>query len=261
MQFFVFAYICMIPTLRASGACSLHTTYSNTLLNIKGNYPSPQRMDLSEFLNQRNGLWTRQIPQGLISQPLPGTPCRIRPLIPTFRFPLIWSWHRGDGLLCISSSQDGELFTWSPPDWIWSVALLLHYPMELRLEFIFFFFRGYLLHYHGWNIIHSGTFTIALRCVSSKAWWIRVADITSLCLVPLTKAKFLLWMWQQRQIDRPPKKKITLLYKCEEHQWTVLHFNPWRQNPHVNVSVMNVAYRRCIILFLLHLFLNIKWIW
>lgn len=118
--------------LRVSGACSLHTTYSNTLLNIKGNYPSPWCMDLSAFLNQRNGLWTRQIPPGPVSRPLPGTPRRIRAVIPTFRFPLIWSWHRGDGLLCISPSQDGGLFTWSPPDWIWSVAHLLHRPLLLR---------------------------------------------------------------------------------------------------------------------------------
>lgn len=38
-------------------------------------------------------------------------------------------------------------------------------------------------------------------------------------------------------------------------------FETMKANPHVNVSVMNAAYRRCIILFLLHLFLNIKWIW
>lgn len=125
--------------LRASGACSLHTTYSNTLLNIKGNYPSPWCMDLSGFLNQRNGLWTRQIPPGPISQPLPGTPHRIRAVIPTFRFPLIWSWHRGDGLLCISPSQDGGLFTWSPPDWIWSVAHLLRRPLQLRRKNADFF--------------------------------------------------------------------------------------------------------------------------
>ncbi len=139
--------------LGVSGACSLQTTYSNTLLNIKGNYPSPWCMDLSKFLNQRNGLWTRQIPPGLVSRPLPGTPRRIRAVIPTFRFPLIWSWHRGDGLLCISPSQDGGLFTWSPPDWIWSVAHLLRCPLQLRRKNADFF-SGYLLHYHGWNIIH-----------------------------------------------------------------------------------------------------------
>lgn len=137
--FFCNLFLCMhtfawcTHMLSISGACSLHTAYSNTLLNIKGNYPSPQCMDLTEFLNQRNGLWTRQIPPGPVSQPLPGTPRRIRPVIPTFRFPLIWSWHRGDGLLCISPPQDGGLFTWSPPDWIWSVALLLLLccPLEL----------------------------------------------------------------------------------------------------------------------------------
>ena len=145
------AYICMLHTraftfthpLRVGGAYSLHTTYSNTLLNIKGNYPSPWCMDLSEFLNQRNGLWTRLIPPGPVSRPLPGTPRRIRAVIPTFRFPLIWSWHRGDGLLCISPSQDGGLFTWSPPDWIWSVAHLLRRPLQLRrrnADFFFFFF-------------------------------------------------------------------------------------------------------------------------
>lgn len=60
----LYAYICIFPTRvhlhtctgRASGACCMHTTYSNALLNIKGNYPSPWCMDLSEFLNQRNGL-------------------------------------------------------------------------------------------------------------------------------------------------------------------------------------------------------------
>ena len=148
------AYICMLHTraftfthpLRVGGAYSLHTTYSNTLLNIKGNYPSPWCMDLSEFLNQRNGLWTRLIPPGPVSRPLPGTPRRIRAVIPTFRFPLIWSWHRGDGLLCISPSQDGGLFTWSPPDWIWSVAHLLRRPLQLRrrnADFFFFFFFSF----------------------------------------------------------------------------------------------------------------------
>lgn len=132
-------YIFHTCTERASGARSLHTTYSNALLNIKGNYPSPWCMDFSEFLNQRNGLWTRQIPLGPISRPLPGTPRRIRAVIPTFRFPLIWSWHRGDGLLCISPSQDGGLFTWSPPDWIWSVAHLLRHPPELRWKNADFF--------------------------------------------------------------------------------------------------------------------------
>lgn len=127
-------FACYTDALSASGACSVHTTYSNTLLNIKGNYPSPRCMDLSEFLNQRNGLWTRQIPLGPVSRPLPRTQRRIRAVIPTFRFPLIWSWHRGDGLLCISPSQDGGLFTWSPPDWIWSVARLLCGPLQLRQE-------------------------------------------------------------------------------------------------------------------------------
>lgn len=137
--FFMHAFMCVhtfawyTHTLSVSGACSLHTAFSDTLLNIKGNYPSPQCMDLSEFLNQRNGLWTRQIPPGSVSRPLPGTPRRIRPVIPTFRFPLIWSWHRGDGLLCISPPQDGGLFTWSPPDWIWSVALLLFLRRHLEL--------------------------------------------------------------------------------------------------------------------------------
>lgn len=183
--------------LRASGACSLHTTYSNTLLNIKGNYPSPQCTDLSEFLNQKNGLWTRQIPPGPVSKPLPGTLYRIRPVIPTFRFPLIWSWHRGEGLLCISPPQDGGLFTWSPPDWIWSVALL-HRPRKLRQEkkkskVFFFSSTGYLLHYRGWNILHSGIFTVAFQ--SGKAWWIRVADITPLLRVPLMKSNFLFYFY------------------------------------------------------------------
>lgn len=141
------AYICILHTRvhphtctgRASGACRMHTTYSNALLNIKGNYPSPWCTDLSEFLNQRNGLWTRQIPSGLVSRPLPGTVRRIRAVIPTFRFPLIWSWHRGDGLLCISPSQDGGLFTWSPPDWIWSVSHLLCRPPQPRQKNADFF--------------------------------------------------------------------------------------------------------------------------
>lgn len=118
-----------------------YSTYTNTLQKIKGNYPSPRCMDLSEFLNQRNGLWTRQIPPGTVSRPLPGTPCWIRAVIPTFRFPLIWFWHRGDGLLCISPSQDGGLFTWSPPDWIWSVAHLLRCPQQLKQKNADFFFQ------------------------------------------------------------------------------------------------------------------------
>lgn len=88
-----------------------------------------------------------RFPQGPYLRPLPGTPHRIRAVIPTFRFPLIWSWHRGDGLLCISPSQDGGLFTWSPPDWIWSVAHLLRRPPQLdgKMQILFLFFFIFFL--------------------------------------------------------------------------------------------------------------------
>lgn len=127
-------------------ACTLHTALHRWISKEITLYLSATY--LSEFFNQRNGLWTRQIPPGHVSWLLPGTPSWIRPVIPTFRFPLIWSWHRGDGLLCISPSQDGGLFTWSPPDWIWSVALLLCHPLQLRLKkcrflfFLLFFSEG-----------------------------------------------------------------------------------------------------------------------
>lgn len=273
---------CYTDALRASGACSVHTTYSNTLLNIKGNYPSPRCMDLSEFLNQRNGLWTRQIPPGPVSQPLPRTQRRIRAVIPTFRFPLIWSWHRGDGLLCISPSQDGGLFTWSPPDWIWSVARLLCGPLQLRQEemqiyfSLSFFSSRYLLHYHEWNITHSGIFAIVFsirlklglmdtccRYYSSVLGSLDEGQISFMNVTAeMDRSTHLSPLTDSANVKRAPPPPTTT---PSQQMWGTpansAPFETMKANPHVNVSVMNGAYRRCIILFLLHLFLNIKWIW
>lgn len=252
-----------------------HTTYSNTLLNIKGNYPSPWCMDLSKFLNQRNGLWTRQIPPGSVSRPLPGTPRWIRAVIPTFRFPLIWSWHRGDGLLCISPSQDGGLFTWSPPDWIWSVAHLLRRPPATetgkKCRFPSFFQRVFAA--LSWMKYYS------LRYIRHSAWIRLKLDLMDTCCgyysavldsldegqiyfmnvtAEMDRLTHLSSLTDSANVEKTPPSFL-LLDKCEEHQCSVrVHEG---KPPHVNVSVMNAAYRRCIILFLLHLFLNIKWIW
>lgn len=264
------------------GHASVHTTYSNTLLNIKGNYPSPRCMDLSEFLNQRNGLWTRQIPPGPVSRPLPRTQRRIRAVIPTFRFPLIWSWHRGDGLLCISPSQDGGLFTWSPPDWIWSVARLLCGPLQLRQEemqiyfSLSFFSSRYLLHYHEWNITHSGIFAIVFsirlklglmdtccRYYSSVLGSLDEGQISFMNVTAeMDRSTHLSPLTDSANVKRAPPPPTTT---PSQQMWGTpansAPFETMKANPHVNVSVMNGAYRRCIILFLLHLFLNIKWIW
>lgn len=256
--------------LGASGACSLHTTYSNTLLNIKGNYSSPWCMDLSEFLNQRNGLWTRQIPPGPVSRPLPGTPRRIRAVIPTFRFPLIWSWHRGDGLLCISPSQDGGLFTWSPPDWIWSVAHLLRRPLQLRQKNADFFQRVFAalswVKYYSLRYIHySISMCLKLDLMDTCCGYYRAVfdslDEGQISFMNVTaemdRSTHLSSLTDSANVKRttPPPSQM----------WGTpvnsAPFETMKANPHVNVSIMNVAYRRCIILFLLHLFLNIKWIW
>ena len=197
-------------------------------------------MDLSEFLNQRNGLWTRQIPPGPVSRPLPRTLRWIRAVIPTFRFPLIWSWHRGDGLLCISPSQDGGLFTWSPPDWIWSVAHLLCRPLQLRQKNADFpsvgiccITMGEILFTQVYSIRHSVLIHLKLDLMdmcygyyssvldSLDKGQISFMNVTadmdrSTHLSSLTdSASHYRYQWAS-----PPTHTLN---KCEEHQWTVLH--------------------------------------
>lgn len=125
------------------GQCSMSTTL-HTVIHCRRSKEITLHLGawiLASSLTRGMGFEPDRFPTGTVSRPLPWTPFWIRAVIPTFRFPLIWSWHRGDGLLCISPSQDGGLFTWSPPDWIWSVAHLLCRPLQLKQKNADFFFR------------------------------------------------------------------------------------------------------------------------
>lgn len=131
---------------------------------------------------------------------------------------------------------------------------------------------------------NSSVRLFAVAFPSGKAWWIRVEDITPQLTVPLMKSNFYKHFFMNVTAETERSSHLSLLTDSTnvkktsppppEPFWTNVRNTseqcsiwnrgtppPHPLTPHVNVSVMNAANRRCIILFPLHLFLNIKWMW